>query len=219
MSSGNYPRRRPASPRPPRELWVVGTRTFAGEVGDFAEACGFHVRGLLEPYDRERVGTVIHGWPVEWLEEAAPAVAVVGTGESDRRPIVERAAAAGWKLATLVHPGAHVSRRSSVGAGAVVGPGVVVGAFSAIGAHAMLGRGTLVGHHTVVEPFATLNPGVNVAGNVRVGTGAFLGMAAVVRDHVTVGAAAVVAAGAVVVADVEQSVQVRGVPARAVEGT
>jgi sugar O-acyltransferase (sialic acid O-acetyltransferase NeuD family) len=195
-------------------VWIVGSRSFAGEVADFAQDCGFAVRGLLETEDRGRVGRRIHELPVSWLEEAEPGLAVVGTGESDRRSIVARVESAGWRLATLVHPAAHVSRRSWVGAGAVVAPGVVVGAFSEVGAHTLLGRGALVGHHTTIAPFATLNPGVNVAGNVRIGEGAFLGMGAVVRDHLTIGDSALVAAGAVVVDDVLAGVQVRGLPAK-----
>jgi sugar O-acyltransferase (sialic acid O-acetyltransferase NeuD family) len=195
-------------------LWIVGSRSFAGEVADFAEDCGFDVQGLLEPYDRDRVGRRVHDLPVSWLEDGSPDLAVIATGEPDRRGIVARAESAGWRLATLVHPRAHVSRRSSVGEGAVLAPGVVVGAFSEVGEHAVLGRGALVGHHTAIEPFATLNPGVNVAGNVRVGEGAFLGMGAVVRDHLTIGESALVAAGAVVVDDVPAGVQVRGLPAK-----
>lgn len=198
------------------ELYVVGTRTFSAEVAGYAEETGFQVVGLLEPYDRERVGQTIHGFPVSWLEETEPdgCPAIVGTGEPSRREIVSRLAASGWHQATLVHPRAHVAASSTIGAGAVVAPGVVVGACSAIGEGAVLGRGTLVGHHTDIGAYTTLGPGANVAGNVRIGADVFIGMAAVVRDHIAVGDRAVVAMGAVVVADVAEGVEVRGLPAR-----
>lgn len=199
-----------------RELFVVGTRTFAAEVAGFAEEIGFRVAGLLEPYDRERVGQTIHGFPVSWLEETQPQgrQAVVGTGETERRPIAERLQAAGWQPATLVHPRAHVAATSTVGSGAVVAPGVVIGAYSEIGDYAVVGRGTLVGHHTRIGPFVSLGPGANVAGNVTIDADGFIGMAAVVRDHVTIGRASIVAMGALVLGDVAAETQVRGVPAR-----
>jgi sugar O-acyltransferase (sialic acid O-acetyltransferase NeuD family) len=199
-----------------RQLYVAGTRTFAAEIAGYAEESGFRVVGLLEPYDRERVGQTIHGLPVTWLEETEPRglPAVVGTGEPARREIVDRLLASGWKPATIIHPRAHVAAGSTVGAGAVVAPGVVVGACSAIGDFVVLGRGSLVGHHTEIGPFATLGPGVNVAGNVRIEADAFVGMAAVIRDHVTVGAASFVAMGAVVLGDVAPGVEVKGFPAR-----
>ena len=40
----------------PAELHVVGTRTFAAEVVDFAREAGAVVVGLLEPFERDRVG-------------------------------------------------------------------------------------------------------------------------------------------------------------------
>ena len=195
-------------------LYVVGTRSFAAEVVDFAAETGLEIAGLLEPFDRDRVGTTIHDLPVSWLEETGAARALVGTGERSRRLIVGRLRAAGWTIDGLVHPKAHIARSSTVGDGAIVAPGVVVGARARIGDHVVLGRGALVGHQTEIGSFATLNPGANVAGNVRIGKDAFVEMGAVVRDHVTVGASAVVAAGALVVGDVEDGAEVRGVPAR-----
>lgn len=195
-------------------LYVVGTRSFAAEVVDFAAETGLEIVGLLEPFERDRVGTTIHDLPVTWLEDTRAARALVGTGERSRRLIVGRLRAAGWTIDGLVHPRAHVARSSQVGKGAIVAPGGVVGARARIGEHVVLGRGALVGHHTHVGAFATLNPGANVAGNVRIGDDAFVGMGAVVRDHVAIGASAVVAAGAVVVGDVEDGAEVRGLPAR-----
>lgn len=199
------------------QVHVAGTRTFAAEVVDSARAAGLDVIGLLEPSDPARVGTTIHGLPVRSLEEGpgdGPAEALIGTGDADRREIVARLRAAGWRPASVIHPRAHLPRGTAVGAGVFVGPGVVLGACVRLGDHVVLGRGALVGHHTEIGAFATLGPGANVAGNVRVGDGAHVAMGALVRDHLTIGAGAVVAMGAVVVADVPAGVTVRGLPAR-----
>lgn len=196
---------------------VAGTRSFAAEVVDFASDAGLTVTALLEPHDRERVGDTIHERPVLWLDDGPAGGTdrvLVGTGDTDRRDVVARLAAAGFTPATLVHPRAHVALTATVGVGALVAPGVVVGARSSVGEHVVAGRGSLVGHHTSLGDYATLGPGANVAGNVEVGEAAFVAMAAVVRDHVTIGAGATVAMGAVVVSDVAAGAQVRGLPAR-----
>jgi sugar O-acyltransferase (sialic acid O-acetyltransferase NeuD family) len=196
-----------------RALFVAGTRTFSAEVACFAEEAGLEVVGLLEPYERARVGTQIHGYPVSWLEETPPGAALLGSGETDRRPLVGRLRAGGWELHTLVHPRAHVAATARLGAGAILGPGAVVGAVAQIGECVVVGRGALVGHHTDVGSFSTLGPGANIAGNVGLGEDVFVGMGAVVRDHVSVGARSVVAMGSVVVRDVPGGVEVRGRPA------
>jgi sugar O-acyltransferase (sialic acid O-acetyltransferase NeuD family) len=194
-------------------LFVAGTRSFSAEVACFAEEAGCGVAGLLEPYDRDRVDTQIHGYPVTWLEETPPGVALLGTGETERRPLVERLRAGGWEVAALVHPRAHVATTAEVGAGAIIAPGAVIGAAVQIGECVVVGRGALIGHHTDVGAFATLGPGANIAGNVGLEEDVFVAMGAAVRDHVSVGAGSVVAMGGVVVGDVPPGVEVRGVPA------
>jgi sugar O-acyltransferase (sialic acid O-acetyltransferase NeuD family) len=196
-----------------RALFVAGTRSFSAEVACFAEDADFEVVGLLEPYERARVGTQIHGYPVRWLEETPPSVVLLGSGETDRRPLVGRLRAGGWELPTLVHPQAHVAATARLGAGAIIAPGAVVGAAAQIGECVIVGRGALVGHHTDVGSFSTLGPGANIAGNVGAGEDVFVGMGAVVRDHVSVGAGSVIAMGGVVVEDVPPGVEVRGLPA------
>lgn len=197
-------------------VWIAGTRSFSVEVAGFAADSGLEPAGWLEPRERDATGAEIDGLPVAWLDDEPPdeTVAVIGTGDPDRREVVARLEAAGWTIAGLVHPRAHVAASAAVAPTAVIGPGAVVGARTSIGDHALLGRGALVGHHTSIGPFATLNPGANVAGNARVGDGALVGMSAAVRDHTEVGAWATVSMGAVVVSPVPPGATVRGVPAR-----
>ncbi|HEY1359295.1 MAG TPA: hypothetical protein VGF21_13415 [Thermoleophilaceae bacterium] len=195
-------------------IWIAGTRSFAAEVLGYAREAGLEVTGLLEPRERDNVGSKVHGLPVEWLDDAKGGRAIIGTGDADRREVAERLAAAGFGPTTLVHPAAHVPGSVEVGEGSIVAPGVVVGAHATIGRNVVLGRGSLIGHHTRIADLATLGPGSNVAGNTEIGEGAFLGMAAAVRDHASVGAGALVAMGAVVVGDVPAGASVRGLPAR-----
>ena len=179
---------------------VAGTRTFAAEVVDYARDACLDVAGLLDPLEPGAAG--------------ASGRAIVGTGDTDRRAVVARLVAAGWEVAGLVHPAAHVAPSARVAASALVAPGVVIGAAVEIGEHVVVGRGALVGHHTRIAPYATVGPGANVAGNVVVEEDAFLAMACAVRDHVTIGAGVVVAMGAVVIRDAPPGAQVSGVPAR-----
>lgn len=197
--------------------YVVGTRSFAAEVLGYAREADLEVLGLLEPADGSRAGSVIGGLEVRLIEDCPAGTPVlIGTGERDRRAVVERLSAAGLEPQTLVHPAAHVPESSEIGVGAIVAPGVVLGSHTAIGAHAFIGRGSLVGHHTTIGEFVTVGPGSNIAGNTSIGAATFLGMSAIVRDHLTVGAEAEIGMGSLVLENVADGARVRGAPARTV---
>jgi sugar O-acyltransferase (sialic acid O-acetyltransferase NeuD family) len=198
-------------------IHVAGTGSFALEVVEYARDAGLAVAGLVELRDPARVGTTVHGLPVVAAADApaAGAPAAIGSG-GDRAELAALLERHGWRLATVVHPTAHVGASAVVGDGCLIGPRAVVGAATKLGPYALVGRGALVGHHVEVGAAAVLNPGVNVGGNARIGAGAQVGMGAIVVNGVDVGAGAVVAAGAVVVRPVAARARVMGIPARPV---
>jgi sugar O-acyltransferase (sialic acid O-acetyltransferase NeuD family) len=195
-------------------LFIAGTGSFALDVAEVTREAGHEVAGLIELVDAGRVGTTVHGLRVVADEPAPPGAAfVIGAG-GDREAVADRLEALGWQAAAVAHPTAHISPSARLEDGSFVGPLAVVAAAASLAAQAFVGRGALVGHHTAIGRGAVLNPGANVGGNATIGRGATVALGAIVRDHVTVGAHAIVAAGAVVVADVQDGVEVRGVPAR-----
>jgi acetyltransferase EpsM len=203
-------------------LLILGTHHFAPEVFDLvSEIDGFRVDGFVENVDRDRAAGQIEGMPVYWIDDVAgfaPShAAVCALGTNRRRRIIEEASRLGFRFATIIHPRARVSSRSTLGDGTIASAGVVVAARAAIGRHVILNRGVLIGHDTVVGDYVTIGPGANVAGLCRVAEGAYLAIGAVVVDRVSIGRGAVVGAGAVVTRDVPDNVMVVGVPARIVK--
>jgi sugar O-acyltransferase (sialic acid O-acetyltransferase NeuD family) len=203
-------------------LLVLGTHRFAPEVLDLvSEIEGFRVDGFVENLDRARTAQPIEGLPVHWIDDVARFArshhAVCALGTNSRRRIVEEAARLGFRFATVVHPTARVSSRSTLGDGTIVSAGVVVATRATIGRHVILNRGTLIGHDTVVGDYVTFGPGANVAGLCRIGSAAYIAIGAVLVDRIAVGEGAVVGAGAVVTRDVPGHVTVVGVPAHVVK--
>jgi acetyltransferase EpsM len=202
-------------------LLVLGTREFAVEIADVAEQAGYRVAGFVENWERERCAQPIEGLPVHWIDELGDLVTthagVCALGTTNRDGFITQAAERGLRFATVVHPSAQVSAKSSVGEGSVVGVGSIVAAHTRVGRHVLVNRGSLVGHHTEIGDFVSIMAGANVAGSCRIGSQTYVGMGAVVLDHLAIGSRSIVAAGAVVTRDVADNVLVAGVPARVIK--
>jgi sugar O-acyltransferase (sialic acid O-acetyltransferase NeuD family) len=131
-----------------------------------------------------------------------------------RAAIVARTGLPPGRFATLVHPGAGVSPRATLGRGCCVNFGVSIGGRVRLGDHVWIGAGGIIGHDSVLEDHAVVAPRATTSGFVRLGTGSYLGCAAAVRQGLQVGAGALVGMGTVVLRDVAQDSVVVGNPAR-----
>jgi sugar O-acyltransferase (sialic acid O-acetyltransferase NeuD family) len=130
-----------------------------------------------------------------------------------RRTFVEDLLARGYSFATVVHPSATISRRSSLSDGCVVNAGVVISQNTVVEPHVIMNRGCLIGHDNRIGAFTTVGPGANLAGALSIGEGVYIGVGAVVRDHLSIGPGAVIGAGAVAVKSVPDHCLATGVPA------
>lgn len=200
-------------------LAILGTSLFAPEVVDLAEETGkYEVVAFIENWDREKTRQSLLGRPVIWIDEAASLAAthkvVCALGTTHRRGFIEQAAAMGFRFATIIHPSARISTKSSVGEGSTLSAGTIIAAHTTVGRHVIVNRGCLIGHHTTVHDYVTLSPGANVAGAVSIGEGTYIGMGAIVLDHMKIGSHAIIGAGSVVTRDVPDHTQVMGIPAK-----
>lgn len=196
-----------------RPLLILGIGSFALEVADLvSEIPGFRVAGFVQSIDPGKQQRNFEGLPVFWIgdvqELAETHWAVCAVGTTKRSSFIEQAVATGIRFATLVHPTARVSSKSSLGEGTIISAGAVIGAYTRLGRHVIVNRGALLGHHTEIGHYVTIGPGANIAGSCRVGEAAFIGIGAVVRDHLEIGSRSFVGAGAVVTRNIPSSVVV-----------
>jgi sugar O-acyltransferase (sialic acid O-acetyltransferase NeuD family) len=202
----------------PEPVLILGARRFSREVADLlGDLPEFELKGFVENQDREGCGHTIDGLPVYWVDEIAAMAAthrgICALGSTQRSGFIGIAAAQGLDFITLVHPGARVSSRSTLGKGCVVCPGAQVASHTKIGAHVLVNRGALIGHDVEIGDYVTIGPGANIAGRCKIDSGVFVGIGAVVVEKLTIGGGSVIAAGAVVTRDVADHVMVAGMPA------
>ena len=145
----------------------------------------------------------------EWHGES-PLIVSIGNNYT-RKQIVDRL---NCEFASITHPTAVVSPKSSVGIGTVIMQGAIVQSGAKIGKHCILNTGASVDHECVIEDFVHVSPQATLCGNVHVGEGAWIGAAAVVIPGVKIGKWSTIGAGSVVVSDVPDGAVAYGNPCR-----
>jgi acetyltransferase EpsM len=198
-------------------IWGAGGHALV--VADILrQSSGYSVRGfLVDPLHgaatrREIASSVLGGWEeLDALRKGGVAHALVARV---RMAIGERLGAAGFSLATAIHPSAILAAGVQVGGGTVVAAGAIIGPGSAIGEHVIVNTAATIDHECAIAEGAHLSPGAHLSGRVSVGRGTWIGVGASVVDGVRIGADTVVGAGSVVLQDLPDGVTAYGVPAR-----
>jgi sugar O-acyltransferase (sialic acid O-acetyltransferase NeuD family) len=200
--------------------------------GGFARELAWLANSIAEKYsvvcfiddDSTMHGRQLNGLPVVSLETARDkypqAVVLGGVGNPEvREKMMERAAAAGFKFETVIHPRVELSEHITLGLGTVICAGNILTVNIETGQHVQINLDCTVGHDVVMGDFTTLAPGVHVSGWVHFGKRVFVGTGAVfingTKDSpLRIGDDAVVGAGACVTKSVLPGTTVVGIPAK-----
>jgi sugar O-acyltransferase (sialic acid O-acetyltransferase NeuD family) len=206
----------------PQPLFILGTTPYALVFADaFSDVPQFRLEGFVENLDRQRCSQRHGDLPVYWIDDLAPMAGthavICCLSTTHRDNYIRKVKDMGFSFATLIHPTATVSKKSSLAEGTSLNIGCIVAGFSSIGRYVQINRGVTIGHHTTIEDFVTIQPGANVAGNCHIGMQTYIGIGATIVDGIQVGAHSVVGAGAVVTKDLPDNVLAVGVPAKIVK--
>jgi len=161
------------------------------------------------------------GWPVVGtlealpeLVETYPAFAAAFGDAALRLTMLDRAIELGYDCPPIIHPGATVSRRATLGRGSVIVAGAIINIGATLGAGCIVNTGATVDHDCRLADGVHVCPGAHLAGGVEIGRRTWFGIGAVAKEGIRIGEDAFVGAGAVVVSNVPSHTRFVGNPAR-----
>lgn len=184
-----------------QRLLIVGAGGHGRSVAEAVVAQNvYKLVGFVD--DSYVAGASVFEWPVLGVAASLPSlkaqadcVLVAIGNNATREKWVASALAAGFALATLVHPRAFVSPSAVVGAGSAIMAGAIVGTEARLGVASIVNAGAVVDHHAVVEDFGHLGVSACMAGGALLGRGAWMQAGSALGYGVKVNAGAVLLPG------------------------
>ena len=201
------------------KLLILGAKGVAKVTIEAAEAEGmFSQIALLDTYaDYDH----LLSYPIigkcddfeKYKEEFSHAYACMADAKL-RKEFTEKLVEAGFKIPSIIHPRAYVSRHATLGTGIVLDANVTIGAGSKIGDGCIFHAGTSISHDNEIGEYCFFVYNIATNGYVRVGNNTFVGSSSCIKNETSIGSNVLVAAGSVVIEDVPDNVMVAGVPAK-----
>ena len=204
------------------KLLILGAGGHGKVVAECALSLGLYTAIAFLDDDETAIGeSILDSCPiigtfsdaVSFAHEYAEAFVALGNNRK-RVDLINSLKNIGYRIPSLIHPAAYVSKFAHIDSGTVIMAGAVVNVDAHIGVGGIINTGASVDHDCVLGMGVHLSPGARLGGTVTVGNYTWVCMGASVVNNVRVGEGAVVAAGAAVVRDVRDGVLVVGVPGR-----
>ena len=204
------------------KLLILGAGGHGKVVAECALSLGIYTKIAFLDDDEKVMGeSIISSCPVigtfsdagNFAHEFSKAFVALGNNRS-RVELIQYLKKIGYRIPSLIHPAAYVSKCAHIESGTVIMAGAIVNADVHIGVGGIINTGASVDHDCMLGIGVHLSPGARLGGTVTVGDYTWICMGACVVNNVRVGEGAIVAAGAVVIQNVSDRVLVAGVPAR-----
>lgn len=210
------------------QILIYGAGGFAREVAWLAESCStpdapISVVGFIDdnPAHHGKQLNQIAIYDLQNAFQLFPGAAVVGGigAPRTRQIVMEKAAAIGFAITTLIHPRTEMSRWIEIGNGTVICAGNILTTNIRLGLHVQINLDCTIGHDVIMGDYTTLAPGVHVSGWVHIGKRVYVGTGAVIingteENPLVIEDDAVIGAAACVTKSVAAGTTVVGIPAK-----
>ena len=166
-------------------MWAVGVYEVAGFVDDsapsLAQVGGYPVLGTTHDL-------------IAYRTHADAAIVAIGNNAL-REALCNRLVAAGYELATVVHPRSIVSPSAVVGPGSAIMAGAVIGTDARLGCGVIVNCGAVVDHDAQVHDYGHLGVNACMSGGSELGRSAWMQAGSALGYGVKVAAGVVLAPG------------------------
>ena len=191
-----------------KRLIIIGASGHGKVIADIAVRNGYKDIVFLD--DDESIRECA-GFPVIGKTKEAKSLdgdKIVAIGNAKIRERIQKE----LETITLIHPGATIGRRVSVGNGTVVMAGAVINSDTVIGDGCIINTAASVDHDCMIENYVHVAVGAHLCGTVHVGKNTWIGAGATVSNNINICNDCMIGAGAVVTKDIHEEGIYIGVP-------
>ena len=119
-----------------------------------------------------------------------------------------------FKIATLVHPYARISKRASIGEGCFVSVNAVIRNGAFVGCASIINTSAIVEHDNRIGNAVHIAPGVHTGGCVQVADYSFIGLGSTILPNIKIGSGVMIGAGSTITKNVPSNVLMVGYAAK-----
>ena len=204
-----------------KELAIVGASGHGKVIADIAEQLGHSVKFYDDAYP-DKIN--IEHWPIygtcaDLIMKAntcdIPVDAIIAIGNNDiRSQKIQLLKQNNFKLITLIHPSAVISKYAEIQCGTVIFPGAVINAFAKVGLGVIINTGAIIEHDCTIGDHTHISPNASLCGGVEVGSKCWVGVGSQVKQLVKIGNNTTIGAGTTVLSNLPSDVTAVGSPSR-----
>jgi sugar O-acyltransferase (sialic acid O-acetyltransferase NeuD family) len=209
--------------RQSKALIIIGAGGQARVVIDVASELNIKIVGIIDVNFQDKAERIL-GFQVlgdfAALNQYPPHQVdiAIALGDSHlRSEYYEKVIRHGYRVITMIHPTAIVSRNAKIGNGVFINAGVIINAGAVIQDNSIINTGVIIEHETVVGKHCHIAPGVKLAGRVKIGDNTFVGIGSTIIDKIMIGDNVVIGAGSVILRDVDSKSTVVGIPGKKIK--
>lgn len=148
-----------------KKLLILGAGGHGQVVYEIATDCGYQQIDYLDDNSNLAIGKI--GDMARFKETYEELIVGIGNNRV-RKELMQKAREIGFKVATLIHPTAYISRSATIEEGVVIEPRAIVNAHTTIGLGSIVSVGAIVDHDVIVGECCHINTGAIVKAGAQI---------------------------------------------------